>query len=97
MDQIFIQHRFTIGDFTDALNILRTEYDKLTPQDIATQKQARYDKHLYDLAHPPIVVEPTKAEKLAALEVERQDLERRLSEVNGKEIVLTQADKGGSK
>lgn len=88
-DRILIQHQFTIGNYTDALNELRTDYDKLTPTQIEAMKQARYDKHLYDLAHPPAEPVVTKAEKLANIAKDKQALQDQLATLSTLELELT--------
>ncbi len=40
-DQIFIQHRFSIGDFNDAIVLPKDEYDLLKPEDIENIKKER--------------------------------------------------------
>lgn len=48
MDQVFIQHRFTIEEdgltFSDALIMPKEEYDALNEEDIANMKHDRYTK-----------------------------------------------------
>lgn len=57
MDQIFIQHRFTIEQngmsFSDAIVLPQDEYNKLGDQDIETIKQQRFDAWQQVLKNPP--------------------------------------------
>lgn len=100
-DQLFIQRRFQISkdglSLSDALILPKSEYESLSENQIETLKTERFDNHKYNIEHPPVVVEPTKAEKLQALEQERLDLELKWSQVEGKEITITQTVKGGVK
>lgn len=100
-DQIFIQRRFTIAkdglSLSDALILPKEEYESLSEKEIEDLKTERFDNHKYRIEHPPVVVEPTKEEKLLALEEERLQLEMKWSFVEGKEITITQSVKGGVK
>lgn len=95
-DQLFIQRRFTIQkddiSLSDALIIPKEEYEALSEQEIETLKTERFDNHKYRLEHPPQVVEPTKEEKLEALNTELTELQRKFSEVEGKEITISKSD-----
>ena len=103
-DSLFIQRRFNIEkdgiSLSDALIIPLEEYNTLTENQITTLKDERFTNHKYNLEHPPVVIEPTKTEKLVELESLRKELETKYSQVEGKDIQLTIADKvaiGGSK
>lgn len=96
-DTIFIQRKFKIEQdgisLSDALIIPQGEYNSLSEQEIETLKTERFTAHKYRLENPPQIEEPTKEEKLEALELERQALERKYSEVEGKEISISKSDK----
>jgi len=95
-DQIFIQHRFTVEQdgvsLTDAIVLPQEEYNKLTTDDIEKQKTQRFDDFKYRIEHPPIEPVLTKEEELSLLDAERVELEKKDSEVQGKEIILSEVD-----
>ena len=88
MDQIFIQHRFTIEkdgqSYSDALIYSKDEYDKLDKEEIEKEKQARFDNWVEMVKNPPIVPEASEEEKLAYVESE-------LARLQSDKINLTQA------
>lgn len=82
MDQIFIQHRFKIEQdgrsFSDALVMPKEEYDKLTPEEIETQKQARYDNWVYVIEHPEPAIELPLVDQLENVESQLADLQAQI-------------------
>ena len=91
-DQVFIQHRFTVteGDksYSDAIVLPQADYNKLSSQDIETQKQTRFNTWKTIISTPPPVL--TKTEQLAAIAEQKKTLQDQL-------VVLTaqEADLGG--
>lgn len=64
-DQIFIQHRFTIENYSDALVMPLHEYEELSPEDIKVLKEERFTNWKKIISTKQPVVEPT-AESLQA-------------------------------
>ena len=68
-DQIFIQRRFTIkqGDqvLQDAIVLPKEDYDKLTPEEIETTKQQRFNNWQDAINNPPAQPVLSKAEQIA--------------------------------
>lgn len=99
-DQLFIQRKFQISkdglNLSDALVLPKEEYESLSEKQIETLKTERFDNHKYNIEHPPIIPEPTKAEKLQVLEQERLELQEKWSQIEGKAITITKTE-GGSK
>lgn len=71
-DQIYIQHRFTIkqGDqqLQDAIVLPQEEYNKLTAEDIETQKQERFNSWIDSINNPPPESVLSKAEQIAQID-----------------------------
>lgn len=78
-DQIFIQHRFTIvedgNSFSDALVLTKDEYDLLTPEQIESQKQERFNNWKEFVNNPVKQPEQTKEELIASLDKDLANLE----------------------
>ena len=82
MNQIKIQVRFTINDFSDAIY-----YDSFLEYENAVkdgsheaEKIRRINNWKFAIANPPVPVEPTKQE----LEALRDDLQKQIDEVQSK-------------
>lgn len=81
-DRVFIQHRFTIEDYSDALVKTIEEYEAMTPEDIEREKQERFDnwKRVIEEASNQPVVEPTKEELQERLDAVREERVRLTTE-----------------
>ncbi len=78
-DQIFIQHRFKVEEngqsFSDAIVMPQDEYVKLTPEEIETQKQERFNNWQEAIKSPLVQEEISKEEQLAQLEKDIASIE----------------------
>ena len=99
MDQIFIQHRFTVQrdglTLQDAIVLPKEDYDKLTESDLEAQKEERFTNWSEAIKNPVKQPEPTKEEylaqldkDLASLEEQKQVLTAQKVEVQAKVAVL---------
>ncbi len=79
MDGIYIQDRFTIEKdgitLSDAIVLPQGEYESKSKQEIEAIKQERFDTYKDRLKNPPIVPEPSKADKLAIITKDLASLE----------------------
>ena len=84
MDEIIVQVQFkastAYGEFRDALNIPKAEYDSLSQAEIDDRKQTRVDNWVSYMDSPKVSVAPTKAQ----LQIQAAELSSRLSELNTK-------------
>lgn len=82
-DKVFIQYRFTIENYSDALIMSEDEYKLLKKADIEKLKKERFDnwKKMVAEASTQEPVEPTKEEleeQLAELDRQREEVLRLL-------------------
>ena len=79
MDQVIIQHRFTIVkdgiSLTDALVLPKADYEALSSEQIETLKEERFQNHKDRIENPPVIPEPTKEEQLASIEKDLASIE----------------------
>lgn len=88
MDQIFIQHRFSIerdgNTLQDALVMPLEDYQKLSESDIEAQKEERFTNWQEAIKNPPMVEEPAPEEKIAQIEKDLASLEEQ------KQVLMSQ-------
>lgn len=88
MDQIFVQHRFSIDrdgkTLQDALVMPIEDYQKLSESDIEAQKEERFTNWKQAIENPPKVEEPAPEEKIAQIEKDLASLEEQ------KQVLLSQ-------
>lgn len=89
-EEINVQIKFwddtKYGEFCDAIYISKSEYDKMTTEDIEELKQVRIDKYVDALDNPPAPVEKTSAQidsEIADLESQILELEAKKAEIDG--------------
>lgn len=95
MDQIFIQHRFTVErdgqTLQDALVMPKEDYDVLTPEDIEAQKEARFANWIEQINNPPPQVELSKEEQLAQVEKDLESIEEQKTQLTSRKVELASA------
>ena len=79
MDQIFIQHRFTVQrdgqTLQDALVMPLEDYQKLSEAEIEAQKESRFTTWSEAIKNPVKQEEPAPEEKIAQIEKDLASLE----------------------
>lgn len=88
MDQIFVQHRFSIDrdgqTLQDALVMPLEDYQKLSESDIEAQKEERFTNWVEAINNPVQVEEPAPEEKIAQIEKDLASLEEQ------KQVLMSQ-------
>lgn len=88
MDQIFIQHRFTISRdgimLSDALTYPKDQYDQLTEGDIEAAKEARFTAFKAHMENPPQAPEIPVEVEIAAIDSQLQELTTRKTDLQKK-------------
>lgn len=88
MDQIFIQHRFTVQrdgqTLQDALVMPLEDYQKLSESDIEAQKEERFTNWSEAIKNPVKQEEPAPEEKIAQIEKDLASLEEQ------KQVLMSQ-------
>lgn len=91
MDNILIQHRFTIErdghTLQDAIVLPKEDYEKLTPEEIEVQKEERFTNWVKVLTTPPPVL--SKEEELAQVEEQLKGIEEQKISIEQQKIQLT--------
>lgn len=101
MDQIFTQLRFTIvdpiyGTFQDAIVLLQTDYNLLTPKQITDTKTARLAGWKKAIDDAKLIPSPTKQQQLDQVIADLADFTQRVTDLtNQKNDLQTQI--GGGK
>lgn len=90
-DQVFIQHRFTIENYSDALVMPLNEYEELSSEEIDKMKQERYTNYRKIIDNPIPQPEPTKESlqaDIASIDEQQQILTAQKAELTAKVAVL---------
>lgn len=85
MDQVFIQHRFTLSDsygvFSDAIVLPKAEYDLLSAKNITDTKAARLLGWKKAIDDAKLLPSPTKAEQLSKVTSELTELTKKVDDL----------------
>lgn len=87
-DKIYIQIRFTIDDYSDAIVLTTDEYDQLSEVDIDRMKQDRYESWLVTKSTPPPQL--NRSERLAVIEEQIGVLNNDLASLKAEKDTLTE-------
>jgi hypothetical protein len=95
MDQLIAQYRFTIErdgyTLQDALVMPMEDYQKLTPEEIESQKEQRFTNWVDHIQHPPVQPELSKEEQLAEVEKQLQSIEEQKQVLTSQKAQLVTA------
>lgn len=95
-DEVFISHRFTVDlpngtSFSDAIVLLKAEYDALTPVQLKTRKDKRAKDHVDRIVAESKRPAPPKAQRLKDLRDARKAQNDALKQLDD-EIAATEAE-----